>query len=321
MLAATVSLPPDRQIWPQVSGNRLWPQSRLTYALRRTIVAAVPFIRSNREPRFPREAHAGNLRVRSSGSQERPDTMNVSANQRRSDLGLPARIFRFTRDHWLGALLSTLVSGLVVNALSDYFRLWSAQRDERTVPTTMVRPQVAQPQAPAVDTAPVSSSPLVHQSAAVLHGSNYVNAAAVGKAQTLVHIADARDRLDVLASAEVANALDATGGGFTDAFGAKGAFRRSFGGDDTDLRAIEGIDRVPLILLGRLRIDSSSNDTVAQGLRKADATLDYRTYRPSRGFLTQVAQLRATGAGFSDADATAVAVRNLVDQLKVIAVR
>jgi hypothetical protein len=244
------------------------------------------------------------------------------SKEERSAEDVPTRIFRFTREHWMGGLLWALLTGVAVNALSDYLRTGSPSRDSpasgaaTAIPAKDVQTERASAPSNSTD-ARISSSPLVEKPPVASSRSVYVNATALRGGETLVHIVDAHDRLDHLVTADVARALGATGGAFTPAFGANGAFGRSFDGDDAELRAVDSVAKVPLILLGRIRISYSSNEALAPGLRKADVVLDWRTYRPSQSFLTRVDQLRASGAGFSDRDAGAVAVTNLVAQLKV----
>jgi hypothetical protein len=240
--------------------------------------------------------------------------------------GLVARIFQYTQNHLLGALLWIIGTSVVAGVLSDYVsdRLIGTKERVSTeaaaveAPTgTVTKPQPTIP--PVVTGNDTSTKPLQSTPGAVNSESSSrsrpVFLTALGS-RPLVHILNQQGRHEPLVGAEVARALDGDAGAFATTFVTAGAFARAFDGDASDLRTIQGIASVPLVVLGRFRVAYSSNESLSPGLRKAATVLDLRIYRPGRGFSTQVLQLDATGAGFSDREGLLVAIKNLAVEVK-----
>jgi hypothetical protein len=147
------------------------------------------------------------------------------------------------------------------------------------------------------------------------HQGGYVSSAAISGGDMLVLIVDEQSRIEPLLTTAVADALGANGGALTSDFVNAGVFARTYDGEPSALKRVDGIERIPLLVLGRIAAAYTSNDALETGLRKAEVDVTLRVYRPARAFATNLMHLAATGAGFSDRDAYTAAAREIARQL------
>ncbi len=91
-------------------------------------------------------------------------------------------------------------------------------------------------------------------------------------------------------------------------FGLNLAFNSAFAGSPRDLSTIDHIERIPLIVLGKVHTTYESQGSLATGLQKATVLLQLRLYRPTEHFATDFRSVDGIGAGFSQSLALTLAL-------------
>ena len=134
--------------------------------------------------------------------------------------------------------------------------------------------------------------------------------------QPLIFVVDAAGAYDAEVAAAVARPLGGRAGAFAPAFLSSGAFEQLFSGDSRLFGADEQLDPDSDWLLGKSQTTYSAQDDLAQGMKRVELTLQLRRYQLSKGRQSSVLPLTATGAGFTNASALAVACERISRQIQ-----
>lgn len=154
------------------------------------------------------------------------------------------------------------------------------------------------------------------------HGTTSIAAPSLGMldtspvalGQTLVLVVDTRRNAQPEISSEIAQRFKGNAGAFRRTFLETGSFDNAHDGNADGLKTVQGILKVPLILLVVATTSFRSN-TIDSDIIEAELTLAVRVYRPASGFVTNLLHVRSNGAGTSKAAATTASAQRASDQL------
>jgi len=131
----------------------------------------------------------------------------------------------------------------------------------------------------------------------------YVNRGAFNANVPAVLIIEPDDATDAELTGEVASAIGGADGLFKPAFVRDGLFARAQQNDTSVFDELGLKQSASLILLGIVSATSTRQHVGGENMIKTEAVVTARVFRPNEEFASQGLTERATGVGFSDADA------------------